>query len=232
MTRPYARSLRGSRALASAPRNWGDNVSIIGALGLVGPPGELLPARTRQRRVVPASTCARRSAPSSGRARCGHGQPERPQGQGGTPADRGRRRTASGRFTARLDHRHALRARPRGQSAQTAKQRRGVESHGAAGFDASVILFHRLGARGFLLCQRGFVAKEPFDILAERRVAAFESQQVIAALGDDLRGDSLVSSTATWPSTKPSPAAAKALATTGRIHHRAHRSCGAAFCRR
>ena len=34
MTRAYARSLRGSRAYGSAPRNWGENVSILGALCL------------------------------------------------------------------------------------------------------------------------------------------------------------------------------------------------------
>ena len=37
MARTHARSLRGTRAHASAPRNWGDNVSIIGALGREGP---------------------------------------------------------------------------------------------------------------------------------------------------------------------------------------------------
>ena len=37
MTRLSARSLCGTRAQASAPRNWGDNVSIIGALSLDGP---------------------------------------------------------------------------------------------------------------------------------------------------------------------------------------------------
>ena len=36
MTRLYARSLRGTRAFGSAPRNWGDNVSILGALCLHG----------------------------------------------------------------------------------------------------------------------------------------------------------------------------------------------------
>ena len=36
MTRLYARSLRGTRAFGSAPRNWGDNVSILGALCLRG----------------------------------------------------------------------------------------------------------------------------------------------------------------------------------------------------
>ena len=37
MTRLYARSPKGQRAFGHAPRNWGDNVSIIGALGLQGP---------------------------------------------------------------------------------------------------------------------------------------------------------------------------------------------------
>lgn len=37
MTRTYARSLCGTRARGTAPRNWGDNVSIVGALGLGGP---------------------------------------------------------------------------------------------------------------------------------------------------------------------------------------------------
>ena len=37
MTRSHARSRQGTRAFAGAPRNWGDNVSIIGALGLAGP---------------------------------------------------------------------------------------------------------------------------------------------------------------------------------------------------
>ena len=36
MTRLYARSLCGRRAFGSAPRNWGDNVSILGALTLRG----------------------------------------------------------------------------------------------------------------------------------------------------------------------------------------------------
>ena len=36
MTRTHARSLRGTRAFGSAPRNWGDNVSILGALCLRG----------------------------------------------------------------------------------------------------------------------------------------------------------------------------------------------------
>lgn len=36
MTRLYARSLCGTRAFGSAPRNWGDNVSILGALTLRG----------------------------------------------------------------------------------------------------------------------------------------------------------------------------------------------------
>ena len=36
MTRTHARSLRGTRAFGSAPRNWGDNVSILGALTLGG----------------------------------------------------------------------------------------------------------------------------------------------------------------------------------------------------
>ena len=37
MTRLYARSLRGTRAFGSAPRNWGANVTILGALTLHGP---------------------------------------------------------------------------------------------------------------------------------------------------------------------------------------------------
>ena len=37
MTRLYARSPKGQRAFGHAPRNWGQNVSIIGALGLQGP---------------------------------------------------------------------------------------------------------------------------------------------------------------------------------------------------
>jgi len=36
MTRTHARSLRGTRAHGTAPRNWGDNVSILGALCLRG----------------------------------------------------------------------------------------------------------------------------------------------------------------------------------------------------
>lgn len=36
MTRTHARSPRGTRAFGSAPRNWGDNVSILGALCLRG----------------------------------------------------------------------------------------------------------------------------------------------------------------------------------------------------
>ena len=37
MTRRYARSRVNTRAFGSAPRNWGDNVSILGALTLHGP---------------------------------------------------------------------------------------------------------------------------------------------------------------------------------------------------
>lgn len=37
MTRLYARSLRGTRAYGTAPRNWGENVSILSALCLEGP---------------------------------------------------------------------------------------------------------------------------------------------------------------------------------------------------
>ena len=37
MTRLYARSLRGRRAFGHAPRNWGQNVTILGALSLRGP---------------------------------------------------------------------------------------------------------------------------------------------------------------------------------------------------
>ena len=37
MTRTYARSRRGTRAFGSAPRNWGENVSILSALGWRGP---------------------------------------------------------------------------------------------------------------------------------------------------------------------------------------------------
>ena len=36
MTRTHARSLQGTRAYGSAPRNWGDNVSVLGALTLHG----------------------------------------------------------------------------------------------------------------------------------------------------------------------------------------------------
>ena len=36
MTRLYARSLCGTRARGTAPRNWGDNVSIVSALSLGG----------------------------------------------------------------------------------------------------------------------------------------------------------------------------------------------------
>ena len=36
MTRFYARSPQGTRAYGSAPRNWGDNVSTLGALTLRG----------------------------------------------------------------------------------------------------------------------------------------------------------------------------------------------------
>ena len=37
MTRTHARSLQGARAFGTAPRNWGRNVSILGALSLRGP---------------------------------------------------------------------------------------------------------------------------------------------------------------------------------------------------
>jgi hypothetical protein len=37
MTRLYARSPRGQRAYGSAPRNYGPNVSVLGALSLAGP---------------------------------------------------------------------------------------------------------------------------------------------------------------------------------------------------
>ena len=37
MTRTRARSLCGTRARGNAPRNWGDNVSIVSAPGLSGP---------------------------------------------------------------------------------------------------------------------------------------------------------------------------------------------------
>ncbi len=37
MTRLYARSPKGQRAFGHAPRNWGENVSIIGSLSLHGP---------------------------------------------------------------------------------------------------------------------------------------------------------------------------------------------------
>ena len=37
MTRLYARSPRGTRAYGHAPRNWGENVTILGALTLRGP---------------------------------------------------------------------------------------------------------------------------------------------------------------------------------------------------
>ena len=47
MTRPYARSLRGTRAFGSAPRNRGDNVSILSALCLHGPRASMyLPGAT------------------------------------------------------------------------------------------------------------------------------------------------------------------------------------------
>ena len=47
MTRLYARSLRGTRAFGSAPRNWGDNVTILSALGLGGPVASMyLPGAT------------------------------------------------------------------------------------------------------------------------------------------------------------------------------------------
>ena len=36
MVRRYARSPRGRRAFGSAPRNWGDNVTILSALGVEG----------------------------------------------------------------------------------------------------------------------------------------------------------------------------------------------------
>ena len=36
MTRTHARSPKGTRAYGSAPRNWGDNVSTLGALSLRG----------------------------------------------------------------------------------------------------------------------------------------------------------------------------------------------------
>ena len=37
MTRTHARSPKGQRAFGSAPRNWGENVSIIGAISQAGP---------------------------------------------------------------------------------------------------------------------------------------------------------------------------------------------------
>ena len=37
MTRTYARSRVNTRAFGHAPRNWGDNVSILGAISLRGP---------------------------------------------------------------------------------------------------------------------------------------------------------------------------------------------------
>ena len=37
MTRLYARSPRGTRAFGSAPRTWGENVTILSALGWRGP---------------------------------------------------------------------------------------------------------------------------------------------------------------------------------------------------
>lgn len=37
MTRLYARSPRGTRAFGSAPRNWGDNVTVLSALSIHGP---------------------------------------------------------------------------------------------------------------------------------------------------------------------------------------------------
>ena len=37
MTRLYARSPRGTRAFGHAPRNWGENVTILGAVTLRGP---------------------------------------------------------------------------------------------------------------------------------------------------------------------------------------------------
>ena len=47
MTRLHARSLCGTRAFGSAPRNWGDNVSIVSALGLRGPVASMyLPGAT------------------------------------------------------------------------------------------------------------------------------------------------------------------------------------------
>ena len=47
MTRLYARSLRGARAFGHAPRNWGDNVTILSALGLSGPVASMyLPGAT------------------------------------------------------------------------------------------------------------------------------------------------------------------------------------------
>ena len=37
MTRLYGRSAQGQRAYGSAPRNYGPNVSVLGALSLAGP---------------------------------------------------------------------------------------------------------------------------------------------------------------------------------------------------
>ena len=37
MTRLYGRSPRGQRAYGSAPRNYGPNISVLGALSLAGP---------------------------------------------------------------------------------------------------------------------------------------------------------------------------------------------------
>lgn len=36
MARPYARSQRGAQAHANKPSNWGDNLTMIGALGIAG----------------------------------------------------------------------------------------------------------------------------------------------------------------------------------------------------
>ena len=99
---------------------------------------------------------------------------------------------ASGGLTACFDHRHALHARPGRQPAQAAKQRAGLQRHGAARFDAPVVLLDGLRARGVLRCQRSRVTEESLHVRAEHRMVALEGQQVVAALAGDLRGDGFV----------------------------------------
>ncbi len=81
MTRLYARSLCGTRAFGSAPRNWGDNVSILGALTLRGTLEPMCVNGASDGRVF-LTYFQGRAHPSTLAGRGGgHGQPGRAQGQ-------------------------------------------------------------------------------------------------------------------------------------------------------